>query len=206
MEKTIRKLGYKGETPVLIINAPETFKAEAFPIFAGKVVEKVLPPGEPASFPFVMLFARNLAEVSAMKASAVTASAADGKLYICYPKKSSKNYQSDLSRDIVWPLLGEFGYEPVSLFSLDEDWSAMRFKKAEAIKSLKRTVASTETGRQRIEAMNAAKSEAELEQDQRKSSGIYGKIKPPSEPLQSLEADKPADQVKADKKVKPRKD
>ncbi|MDI5787736.1 hypothetical protein PO124_02480 [Bacillus licheniformis] len=48
------------------------------------------------------------------------------------PEKSSKVYKgSDCSRDTVAGLLADQGYEPVRQIAIDEDWSALRFRKAE---------------------------------------------------------------------------
>ncbi|EMO76804.1 hypothetical protein LEP1GSC127_0138 [Leptospira kirschneri str. 200801925] len=49
-------------------------------------------------------------------------------LWIAYPKKSSGT-KTDLDRDHGWESLSKNGYEGVALISLDETWSALRFKK-----------------------------------------------------------------------------
>ncbi|MFB0918924.1 MAG: hypothetical protein QMB63_07660 [Clostridiaceae bacterium] len=177
MEKVLKKLGYKGEVPVLILNAPESFKSEAFSLFGEAPKEDFDDKKDKNKFKFVMVFLYNLTDVEKYKKIALDALHEEGRVYLTYPKKSSKKYKSDISRDILWPMLGEFGYEPVSLFSVDDDWSAMRFKKAEDIKSMIRTVASTEVAQKRIDEMNKKKSPEELERDQAKKSGIYGKLK-----------------------------
>jgi len=55
-----------------------------------------------------------------------------------YPKKSSAKYRSDLSRDDSWRELGDLGFEPVRQVAVDADWSALRFRRAEQIRELKR--------------------------------------------------------------------
>jgi hypothetical protein len=55
-----------------------------------------------------------------------------------YPKKTSKKYKTQIHRDSGWTALGELGFEPVSLVSLDDDWSALRFRKVDYIKTLSR--------------------------------------------------------------------
>ncbi|HMV90161.1 MAG TPA: hypothetical protein PKA40_11005, partial [Cyclobacteriaceae bacterium] len=49
-----------------------------------------------------------------------------------------------------WAELGKAGYEPVRMVAIDEDWSALRFRKAENIKVMKRSSAISETGKKRI--------------------------------------------------------
>ena len=43
------------------------------------------------------------------------------------------------------------GYEPVRQIAIDEDWSALRFRKTGKIKTMKRGFAVTEEGKQRTE-------------------------------------------------------
>lgn len=57
---------------------------------------------------------------------------------MAYPKKSSKRYASDLSRDESWQPLGDLGMEPVRQVAIDPDWSAVRFRHAEHISRLDR--------------------------------------------------------------------
>jgi hypothetical protein len=47
-----------------------------------------------------------------------------GTLWVAYPKAN----RSDINRDTLWPILGEYGTRPVGQVSVDEVWSAMRFR------------------------------------------------------------------------------
>lgn len=73
-------------------------------------------------------------------------------LWFAYPKKSSKRYRSDISRDDGWQPLGNLGYEPVRQISIDEDWSALRFKQAGRIRKLTRqtSMALSEEAKRRL--------------------------------------------------------
>ena len=62
----------------------------------------------------------------------------DQIFWLAYPKKSSKTYKTDISRDSGWALLGEYDFEGVRQVSLNEDWSALRFRKIEFIKKMTR--------------------------------------------------------------------
>lgn len=54
-----------------------------------------------------------------------------------YPKKELKKYNVDIDRDNE-QVIGDLGYEPVRMVAIDEDWSAVRFRKASLIKNMKR--------------------------------------------------------------------
>jgi hypothetical protein len=56
----------------------------------------------------------------------------DGLLWVSYPKKSSK-IATDISRDVAWEVMKEFGLQPVFQISIDETWSALRFRPTERV-------------------------------------------------------------------------
>jgi hypothetical protein len=45
-------------------------------------------------------------------------------LWVAYPKAN----RSDINRDTLWPMLGEYGLRPITQVSVDEVWSALRFR------------------------------------------------------------------------------
>jgi hypothetical protein len=45
-------------------------------------------------------------------------------LWVAYPKGN----RTDLNRDSLWPILGEHGMRPVTQVSIDQVWSALRFR------------------------------------------------------------------------------
>ena len=59
----------------------------------------------------------------------------DGLLWFGYPKKTSKKYTSDIDRDHGWKTLECVGFNGIRLVSIDEDWSALRFRNIKFIKS-----------------------------------------------------------------------
>lgn len=62
----------------------------------------------------------------------------DGIVWFAYPKKSSKKYKAEISRDYGWDALGAIGLEAVRAVAIDQDWSALRFRRVEYIKTMKR--------------------------------------------------------------------
>jgi hypothetical protein len=45
-------------------------------------------------------------------------------LWVAYPKGN----RTDINRDTLWPILGELGMRPVTQVSIDQVWSALRFR------------------------------------------------------------------------------
>jgi Bacteriocin-protection, YdeI or OmpD-Associated len=79
------------------------------------------------TYDFVMLFAKDIATLTEHAPKALKAVKKDGLLWICYPKGTSK-IRTDINRDRGWKVVKEEGWEGVSLVSVDETWSAMRFR------------------------------------------------------------------------------
>lgn len=81
---------------------------------------------------FVQIFVKNIAELEEFGPTAIESVMYDGLLWICYPKKSSK-VKADISRDIGWETMAENRLRPVTQISIDETWSALRFRPLEAV-------------------------------------------------------------------------
>ena len=87
---------------------------------------------------FALAFVKTRQEVEVATATLVQAAEGDAQLWMVYPKGSSKKYRCEFNRDTGWAALGVAGYEPVRQVAIDEDWSALRFRKAEFIRTLTR--------------------------------------------------------------------
>ena len=72
----------------------------------------------------------------------------DALLWIAYPKGGAKA-GPDVNRDILWNAVSQYDLTGVTLISLDEIWSAMRFRPSERVgqKASLRSSESRETAR-----------------------------------------------------------
>jgi hypothetical protein len=123
MNPVLKKLFYKGRDPVLLLKAPAEF-AKTARDFGGKV--HTTPRGR---YPFVLAFVKSLAEGEKLAKGLPKVLEEGTVLWVAYPKETSPKYKSDYNRDSGRALMGKRGLDGVSLVSLDEDWSAMRFKR-----------------------------------------------------------------------------
>ncbi len=144
----LKKLRLTDQSPVLIVNAPDAYRSVMADIDAD-VHES--PQDE---YTFVHVFAENAAALDKYGPAAVESVTPEGYLWISYPKKSSKRYKSDINRDSGWAVLADRGFEPVTQVSIDEDWSALRFRPVSQIKTMTRKGALSEEGKKRIEGNN----------------------------------------------------
>lgn len=104
----------------LILHAPTSFRAAISPVPFDESPEQ-------KEYDFVQLFVKNIAELEANAPQALKAIKEDGKLWFCYPKKSSPLF-TDLHRDKGWEVVHEAGYGGVAAVSIDNTWSALRFR------------------------------------------------------------------------------
>jgi hypothetical protein len=146
MDPLLKKFNFKGQPHIYVLGAPDSFQPflEAFaadaPVFTdgtqlGDEIE------------FVMAFATQQVQVDAFAQQIGPRLKGDAIFWMLYPKGSSKRYKCDFNRDNGWNELGKVGLEPVRQIALDEDWSALRFRKVQYIKTMTRSFAMTEEGK-----------------------------------------------------------
>ena len=99
---------------------------------------------------FVLCFCTKQTEVDSLAKKVSDTLEGDGLLWVVYPKGTSKKYKCDFNRDNGWTELGKLGFEPVRMVAIDEDWSALRFRRVDFIKNMTRSSALTEVGKKRI--------------------------------------------------------
>lgn len=124
----VKKLRMQPGQRVLILNAPEGY-IEAL----GDLPEGIeLSEQAGGKFDCVHLFVKNSAQLDELQLTAMQAVEYDGLYWISYPKKSAK-VETDLTRDVLWELMGDTGLRPVMQVSVDNVWSALRFRPAERV-------------------------------------------------------------------------
>lgn len=145
MNALFQKLNFKGHKAIHILNAPESFQAAMEEMRPLTSVQTTLARAKDVQF--ALAFATKKAEVDKFADQVAKASAGDAVIWIAYPKGTSKKYKCEFNRDNGWDRLGSHGFEPVRMVAIDEDWSALRFRRVEHIKTMTRSFALTEAGK-----------------------------------------------------------
>jgi hypothetical protein len=133
MTPLFKKLNLVDQKQIHILNAPASFEAELRalkPIVAARTVS--------GAVTFAVAFARTQSELDSACAALISGAQGDATLWIAYPKGTSKKYTCEFNRDSGWAVLGAAGFEPVRQVAIDEDWSALRFRRVEYIKKISR--------------------------------------------------------------------
>jgi hypothetical protein len=124
----LKKLRIQPDQRLLILNPPPGYVESLQPLPTGaQIVDATA-----EEVDFCHLFATNSAQLAEMLPIALAACKYDGLFWVSYPKKSSK-VKSDLSRDLLWELPGATGLRPVTQVSIDQTWSALRFRPSERV-------------------------------------------------------------------------
>jgi hypothetical protein len=123
----VRKLRFEG--PAAIINAPPEIE-DAF-VALGHIASL------PQSSAQTLFFIRDRQEFLDRSDAVLEAVEEDSLFWIAYPKKTSK-LSVDLDRKAVWELGMESGIRPVTQIAIDDDWSALRFRPVDRVKSRSR--------------------------------------------------------------------
>jgi hypothetical protein len=84
--------------------------------------------GDPAAAGAVVAFARMRADLTGTAGPAIEAALQDRLAWIAYPKAGQLG--TDINRDSLASAVAELGVRPVRQVSLDDVWSALRFRPA----------------------------------------------------------------------------
>jgi hypothetical protein len=136
MSALFKKLNWKGQAPIVVLNAPESFEAELALLPGTSIVRDLKSISE---ITFAIVFVQTQKAVEAAAKAVNKKALGDAIVWFAYPKQSSKKYTCEFNRDTGWDALGEAGFEGVRQVAIDEDWSALRFRRVEQIKKFTRS-------------------------------------------------------------------
>ncbi len=136
MENLLVKLNYKEGMTIYVMNAPEVFDNYLKLLPKDILVKKEISSTDKPEF--VIVFVTAKAELEKMSQVFVPLLKGDAVVWISYPKGTSKKYKCDFNRDTSGEILSPYNMLPVRQISIDEDWSTLRFRKVEFIKSITR--------------------------------------------------------------------
>ena len=133
MDELLTKLNYKGQQRIAVINAGEKFLSflakELKEVQIDKEIDQRFP------YEFAIIFVQYVSEIESLAPLALHNLTSDGILWFAYPKKTSKKISSDIDRDHGWEVLINRGFDKVRLISINEDWSALKFRNVRFIRS-----------------------------------------------------------------------
>ena len=133
MEILLKKLNYKGQKRIAILNGTKVFIESVIKTIPDIQIDTEIDPRYP--YEFMLLFVQQVKEIEAFAPRALHNLISDGILWFAFPKKTANKYQSDIDRDHGWEVLLDRGFDRVRQINIDDEWSALRFRNARFIKS-----------------------------------------------------------------------
>ena len=131
MGSVFEKLNLGSRQEIVVLDAPESFTPELalLPVITiHHHVESV------AEAEFWLAFVTRKAEVAKLAPEIARRAKGDAIVWFAYPKGTSKTYTCDFNRDTGWAPLKKLGFDTVRSVAIDEDWTALRFRRKEFIK------------------------------------------------------------------------
>lgn len=132
MATVFEKLNLKNQLEILVLNAPDSFVHELASLREVTIHRSLKASSE---IHFALAFVTRKKEVDDLAGKIVERTKGDSILWFAYPKGTSKKYQCDFNRDNGWRALNPLGWETVRAVAIDEDWSALRFRRTEFVKA-----------------------------------------------------------------------
>lgn len=148
MTALFKKMNFKDQKVIFGINAPDSFSPELKAM--DKLADVKTSLNGAKTIPFLIAFVTKQKEVDDLAAIIGKLGKEDEVIWLAYPKGTSKKYTCEFNRDNGWKAFGKFGFEPVRMVAIDEDWSALRFRKAENIKTMTRSFAMSDKGKEKV--------------------------------------------------------
>jgi hypothetical protein len=132
MATLFEKLNLKDHQQIVILNAPTSFGAELARLPVLTIHHRIESVPE---IGFLLAFVTRQSEVDSLVPHIAARALGDAVVWFAYPKGSSKKLKCEFKRDTGWELLKAAGFDSVRIVSIDEDWTALRFRRVEFIKT-----------------------------------------------------------------------
>ncbi len=136
MEYLLKKLNYRDQDRICIINGNNGFIRSIKKIRPSLRVDREIDPKY--LYSFFLIFIKKESELRETAPQIIHNLSEDGILWVAYPRKSSNNNDTGISRDKGWDLVSAHGFRPVSQVCIDDKWSALRFRDERFIKRRKK--------------------------------------------------------------------
>lgn len=133
MKELLKKLNYREQKRIVVINAEKEFLKAVTKELKGIIVDTEI--DQRCPYEYILIFVKSVADVKHYSPMALHNLTADGILWFFYPKKSSGLHVKGLERNKGWEALNKLGFYGIRMVSVDDDWSALRFRNSKYIKS-----------------------------------------------------------------------
>ena len=136
MDEILKKLKYDKQDRIAVLNAPDEFRERITGLLPDVQIDTEI--NARYLYDFMIAFTPGSADVEKLGPSCIHNLSDDGKLWMAYPKGTSRKLSSDINRDRGWDTVESTGFRRVRQVAIDEDWSALRFRNVKYVKPVKK--------------------------------------------------------------------
>lgn len=134
MTPLFKKLNFKQHKEILILNHPAEFEDEIKAMKDYTTIKTII--NDIKEIEFVLAFVKTKSDIGRIAPIIHKNLKGDGIVWFAYPKGTSKKYKAEINRDTGWDILGKLGLEGVRAVAIDDDWSALRFRRVEFVNTM----------------------------------------------------------------------
>jgi hypothetical protein len=132
MGSVFEKLNLGSRQEIVVLDAPESFLPELARL---PVITIHHHPESVVEAGFWLSFVTRRNEVEKLAPQIARRAKGDAIVWFAYPEGTSKKYTCDFNRDTGWASLKKLGFDTVRAVAIDEDWTALRFRRREFIEA-----------------------------------------------------------------------
>ena len=133
MDDILKKLKYGQQERIAVLNAPDDFRERISGLLPDVMIDTEI--NARYLYDFMIAFTPGSPEVEKIGPACIHNLSDDGKLWMAYPKGTSRRYVTDINRDRGWDTVEETGFRRVAQVAIDNDWSALRFRNVKYVKA-----------------------------------------------------------------------
>jgi hypothetical protein len=132
MSGIFEKLNLKDQQEILVLRAPDSFLPEMaqLPVLTIHHHIESVP-----QISFFLGFVTRQSEVDALASAVAARVKDDATVWFAYPKTTAKKYSCNFRRETVCKTLKTLGFDSMRSVSIDEDWTAQRFRRVGYVES-----------------------------------------------------------------------
>lgn len=133
MDDILKRLKYGKQERIALLNAPGEFRDRISSLLPGVQIDDEI--NARYLYDFMIAFTPASPDVEKLGPACIHNLSDDGKLWMAYPKGTSRRYSTDINRDRGWDTVEATGFRRVSQVAIDDDWSALRFRNVKYVKA-----------------------------------------------------------------------